>query len=52
MLEKIEEIAGHLGAILMQVSPKDDPIIIAHVTDAHTIAVQLLRDMVKQERAA
>jgi hypothetical protein len=40
---KVEEIIGHLGAILMQTAPSDDQIIIGHVRKAHELATALQR---------
>jgi hypothetical protein len=40
---KVEEIIGHLGAILMQTAPSDDQIIIDHVRKAHELATALRR---------
>jgi len=40
---KVEEIIGHLGAILMQAAPSDDQIIIDHVRKAHELATALRR---------
>jgi hypothetical protein len=40
---KVEEIVGHLGAILMQTAPSDDQIIIDHVRKAHELATALRR---------
>jgi hypothetical protein len=40
---KVEEIVGHLGAILMQTASSDDQIIIDHVRKAHELATALRR---------
>ena len=40
---KVEEIIGHLGAILVQTIPSDDQIIIDHVRRAHELATALRR---------
>ena len=40
---KVEEIIGHLGAILVQTIPSDDQIIIDHVRKAHELATALRR---------
>jgi hypothetical protein len=40
---KVEEIVGHLGAILMQTAPCDDQIIVDHVRKAHELATALRR---------
>jgi hypothetical protein len=40
---KVEEIVGHLGAILMQTAPSGDQIIIDHVLKAHELATALQR---------
>lgn len=41
--DKLTEIIGHLGAVLIQTIPSDDQIIIGHVRDAHELACQLRR---------
>jgi hypothetical protein len=35
---KVEQVIGHLGAVLMQTAPSDDKIIIDHVRKAHELA--------------
>jgi len=40
---KVEEIVGHLGAILMQTASSDDQIIIDHVRKARELATALRR---------
>lgn len=37
MKSKLEQAIGHLGAALVQASPRDDEIIIAHIRDAHAV---------------
>jgi hypothetical protein len=41
---KLEEAIGHLGAALMQASPKDDQIIIGHIQEAHAILKRIAKD--------
>ena len=52
MIERMEQVVAHLGAALMQVVETDDKIIISHVTDAHALAVNVLRELRQTEKAA
>jgi hypothetical protein len=42
---KLEEAIGHLGAAIVQSSPKDDQIILGHIREAHAILKKMARDM-------
>ena len=48
--DPLYEVVSHLGAILMQVDPAHDAIIIEHVQAAHEIALNLHREA-RKERA-
>ena len=46
--DPLYEVVSHLGAILMQVDPAHDAIIIEHVQAAHEIALSLHRKARKE----
>lgn len=50
--DPLYEVVSHLGAILMQVDPRHDAIIIEHVQAAHQIALDLHRKAVQEHANA
>jgi hypothetical protein len=50
--DPLYEVVSHLGAVLMQVDPAHDAIIIEHVQAAHEIALGLHRKAEKERANA
>ena len=51
-IDPLYEVVSHLGAILMQVDPAHDAIIIEHVQAAHQLALGLHRKAEKERTSA